>query len=160
MGRSPGTRMPHAALALAVVAAGAVACQRNAIVARGDAGADAGATAAAAPDVPALPGGVTSAPLPSAPESDKPLLGVTSFVATVYKEPRDTSKKLGYLRVGSRVPRSAEPAGTAGCPGGWYAIEPRGYLCVGEEATLDLDDPILKAAGPGPNLRTALPYRY
>ncbi|AUX22139.1 hypothetical protein SOCEGT47_026400 [Sorangium cellulosum] len=118
---------------------------------------DAGASAA---EAPATAGEPPAAAPPAWPPSDRPLLGVTGFVATVYKEPRDTSKKLGYLRVGSRVPRAAEPAGTAGCPGGWYAIEPRGYLCVGEDATLDLDDPILKAAGPGPNLRTALPYRY
>jgi lipoprotein-anchoring transpeptidase ErfK/SrfK len=95
----------------------------------------------------------------SGPRGDRPLLGVTAFVATVYKEPRDTSKKLGYLRVGAKVPRSASPAGTSGCPGGWYGIEPRGYVCVGEEATLDLDTPILKASRP-PNLKTALPYHY
>src|SRR5262245_52309861 len=54
------------------------------------------------------------------PPSDKPLLGITAFVATIYKEPRDTSKKLGYLRAGSKVVRSADPAGKAGCSGGWY----------------------------------------
>ncbi|WP_420895014.1 L,D-transpeptidase [Sorangium cellulosum] len=148
--------------ALSAAACGAWACQKAA-----DAPADAGAVAddaGGAATVAALATGAAQqeAPVGAAaePPSGKPLLGVTAFVATVYKEPRDTSKKLGYLRVGSRVARSAEPAGTAGCPGGWYEIEPRGFLCVGEDATLDLDDPILKAAGPGPNLRTALPYRY
>ncbi|WP_434047342.1 MULTISPECIES: L,D-transpeptidase [Sorangium] len=145
--------------ALSAAACGAWACQKAA-----DAPADAGAVADDAATVAALATGAAQqeAPVGAAaePPSGKPLLGVTAFVATVYKEPRDTSKKLGYLRVGSRVARSAEPAGTAGCPGGWYEIEPRGFLCVGEDATLDLDDPILKAAGPGPNLRTALPYRY
>ncbi|WP_437614997.1 L,D-transpeptidase [Sorangium sp. So ce834] len=144
--------------ALSAAACGAGACKKpadapaDAGALAGDAGAEAAAVAAEA--APA------AAPAAAWPPSDKPLLGITAFVATVYKEPRDTSKKLGYLRVGSRVPRAAEPAGTAGCPGGWYAIEPRGFLCVGEDATLDLDDPILKAAGPGPNLRSALPYRY
>ncbi|WP_433936086.1 L,D-transpeptidase family protein [Sorangium cellulosum] len=148
--------------ALSAAACGAWACQKPA-----DAPADAGAVADDAGGAVTVAALATGAAQPEAPvgaaaepPSDKPLLGVTAFVATVYKEPRDTSKKLGYLRVGSRVPRSAEPAGTAGCPGGWYEIEPRGFLCVGEDATLDLDDPILKAAGPGPNLRTALPYRY
>ncbi|WP_437692441.1 L,D-transpeptidase [Sorangium sp. So ce176] len=145
--------------ALSAAACGAWACQKAA-----DAPADAGAVADDAATGAALATGAAQqeAPVGAAaePPSGKPLLGVTAFVATVYKEPRDTSKKLGYLRVGSRVARAAEPAGTAGCPGGWYEIEPRGFLCVGEDATLDLDDPILKAAGPGPNLRTALPYRY
>ncbi|MGK3964348.1 L,D-transpeptidase [Sorangium sp. So ce118] len=144
---------------LAALSAAACACQKPA-GAPADAGAaavadDAGAAATGAAQ-PAVADVGAAAEVPS----DRPLLGVTAFVATVYKEPRDTSKKLGYLRVGARVPRAAEPAGTAGCPGGWYAIEPRGFLCVGEDATLDLDDPILKAAGPGPNLRTALPYKY
>ncbi|MGK3982194.1 L,D-transpeptidase [Sorangium sp. So ce136] len=151
--------------ALSAVAWGACACQKPA-GAPADAGAaavadDAGAaaTGAALAATAAQPAAADVGAAAEVP-SDRPLLGVTAFVATVYKEPRDTSKKLGYLRVGARVPRAAEPAGTAGCPGGWYAIEPRGFLCVGEDATLDLDDPILKAAGPGPNLRTALPYKY
>ncbi|AKT41589.1 uncharacterized protein CMC5_057960 [Chondromyces crocatus] len=88
------------------------------------------------------------------------MLGITAFVTNVYSEPRDTSKKLGYLRVGTKVARSDEPAGKAGCPGGWYQIHPKGYVCVGKEATLDLDDPLLKAAGPGPDLKSALPYSY
>ncbi|XXU59658.1 L,D-transpeptidase [Sorangium sp. So ce1078] len=147
---------------LSAAVCGAGACKKPAD-APADAGAvadDAGAGAEAAAAALTAPAGEPAPAATAWPPSDKPLLGVTAFVATVYKEPRDTSKKLGYLRVGSRVPRAAEPAGTAGCPGGWYAIEPHGFLCVGEEATLDLDDPILKAAGPGPNLRTALPYRY
>ncbi|WP_437784972.1 L,D-transpeptidase [Sorangium sp. So ce1097] len=154
----PALRLARLA-ALSAAACGALACKKPA-----DAPADAGATAVADDAGAAAIENAAAHPAPgsaaAAPPSDKPLLGVTAFVATVYKEPRDTSKKLGYLRVGSRVVRSAEPAGTAGCPGGWYAIEPRGFLCVGQDATLDLDDPILKAAGPGPNLRTALPYRY
>ncbi len=94
------------------------------------------------------------------PGDGQPMLGITAFVAPVYKEPRDTARKLGYLRVGARVVRSAEPAGKSGCPGGWYGIQPRGYVCVGDEATLDLDDPMLKAAEKRPNLKTALPYKY
>ncbi|WP_437491158.1 L,D-transpeptidase [Sorangium sp. So ce1014] len=143
--------------ALSAAVCGAGACKKPTDAVADDAGAEAAAaavTAAAGEPAPAAPA------VTAWPPTDKPLLGITGFVATVYKEPRDTSKKLGYLRVGSRVPRAAEPAGTAGCPGGWYAIEPRGFLCVGEDATLDLDDPLLKAAGPGPNLTAALPYRY
>jgi lipoprotein-anchoring transpeptidase ErfK/SrfK len=104
--------------------------------------------------------GQSAAAAPGAPPSDKPLLGVTAFVATVYKEPRDTAKKLGYLRVGTRVVRSAEPAGKSGCSGGWYEIQPRGFVCAGEDATTDMDHPILKAVAHGPNLKTALPFHY
>lgn len=156
MGRLLCARSFPVALALAVIGAGAAACGKGA-GGKGDAGADASAQAAAS----SAPEGPVASPAAShvEPPSDKPLLGITAFVATIYKEPRDTSKKLGYLRVGTKVVRSAEPVGKAGCRGGWYQIEPRGYVCAGDEATIDLDTPILKAARP-PNLKTALPYHY
>lgn len=126
------------------------ACKRG----QPSASADAGADAAAAVEPQQGQASVATPPPP-----DKPLLGITAFVATVYKEPRDTSKKLGYLRVGARVARSAEPAGKQGCPGGWYEIHPRGFVC-GDDATTDLDAPILKAAAKGPDRKAAMPYRY
>jgi lipoprotein-anchoring transpeptidase ErfK/SrfK len=134
------------------------ACRPSAgAAAHSDAGPDAEAPAIAS----ASPGEAPSGEPVTAPSAGGgPELGVTAFVTTVYKEPRDTSKKLGYLRVGARVRRSQEPAGTAGCPGGWYGVKPRGYVCVGKDATIDMDDPILKAASKRPNLKTALPYRY
>lgn len=151
------------ALGLAALAAG---CHRGA---SSDAPADGGPAAlvdsgdltdasAVALDPSADP--AANAAPPSGPASDKPLLGVTAFVATVYKEPRDTAKKLGYLRVGTRVARSAEPVGKSGCAGGWYAIQPHGFVCAGEDATTDMDHPVLKAAARGPNLKTALPFHY
>src|SRR6185312_13886208 len=153
-------------LAVMVCAAALSACHnpgKDGAAAAGDGGLapTPGAAVNAVPDPAAAAagqdggGGVVG----TATASGKPLLGVIAFVATVYKEPRDTSKKLGYLRVGARVARSAEPVGKAGCAGGWYAIEPRGYVCAGEDATTDLDNPILRAEKP-PDLKTALPYRY
>jgi lipoprotein-anchoring transpeptidase ErfK/SrfK len=151
-------RLLPSALALALVAAAAAACHRG-VSSGADGGVDGGPLVAAATATPAAEAPPPPIPASEPPASDKPMLGITAFVATVYKEPRDTAKKLGYLRVGTRVPRSAEPAGKAGCAGGWYQIEPRGYVCAGDEATTDLDTPILKATRP-PNLKTALPYRY
>ncbi len=87
-------------------------------------------------------------------------LGARAFATTVYAKPTRRSTKLGYLRVGARVGRSAEPAGRRGCKGGWYAIEPRGYVCVGKDATTDMADPLLRAAKQRPRLDRALPYRY
>ncbi|MFT3771977.1 MAG: L,D-transpeptidase [Minicystis sp.] len=164
MGRLLCARSLPYALALAVIGACAVACQKGAGTAAGDAGTDAGSRSAFS-GAASGSSSATEAPAPTPasagaePPSDKPLLGVTAFVATVYKEPRDTAKKLGYLRVGTKVVRSAEPVGKSGCPGGWYQIEPRGFVCVGDEATIDLDTPILKAARTA-NLKTALPFRY
>jgi hypothetical protein len=142
-------------LGLAALAGG---CKKGAV----GAGATGDGGPSSAPDeTAAAPEGSGSAAVAAAPPGDgQPLLGITAFVAPVYKEPRDTARKLGYLRVGAKVVRSAEPAGKSGCPGGWYGIQPRGYVCVGDEATIDLDNPMLKAAEKRPNLKTALPYKY
>ncbi|MEZ4296048.1 MAG: L,D-transpeptidase [Polyangiaceae bacterium] len=122
------------------------------------AGAGSGSAAAGAVEPPKVTQGQSSVPV--AQPKNEPMLGIRAFVTPVYSEPRDTSKKLGYLRVGALVARSAEPAGKAGCPGGWYQVHPRGYVCAGEDATTDLDDPLLKAGARRPDLRAAMPYRY
>jgi len=142
---------PSALLAFAVLAL--FGCKRTDGAASADAGADGSAASAVATQ------GQNSVPEPP-PPPDKPLLGITAFVTTVYAEPRDTSRKLGYLRVGAKVARSEEPVGKSGCKGGWYQIHPRGYVCAGEDATTDLEDPILKAGAKRPDLKAALPYRY
>lgn len=90
----------------------------------------------------------------------KPTLGATAYSTIVYAEPRDSSKRLGYLRLGATVARADEPAGTKGCPGGWYEIFPRGFVCVGPDATLDPESPILRAASRRPDVHAPLPYRY
>ena len=96
----------------------------------------------------------------AAAPAGKPTLGATAYSTIVYAEARDTSKRLGYLRLGAKVARTGEPTSTKGCPGGWYEIFPRGFVCVGPEATLDADSPILRAASRRPDLRAPLPYRY
>jgi lipoprotein-anchoring transpeptidase ErfK/SrfK len=108
---------------------------------------------------------ISKAPAPppmtsSAPPPEGPLLGARAFATTVYDKPNKGSAKLGYLRVGALIGRSEEPAGKSGCPGGWYGVEPRGFVCLGEEGTIDLDDPLLRAASVRPRLDRPLPYRY
>ncbi len=135
------------------------ACKESA--SQAGASASAAAASASAPSLAASPPpdqGKNS--VAEAAPSNKPLLGITSFVGIVYKEPRDTSKRIGYLRVGAQVARSDEPVSTKGCEGGWYQIFPKGYVCAGKDATTKLDDPILLAAAKRPNLSAALPYRY
>ncbi|MFI5296799.1 MAG: L,D-transpeptidase [Polyangiales bacterium] len=78
----------------------------------------------------------------------------------VYEQPSFAGKRLGYLRAGAIVQRHDEAAGHKECPGGWYEIAPRGYVCIGKDATLDLDDPIVKASARRPDLSAGLPYGY
>jgi lipoprotein-anchoring transpeptidase ErfK/SrfK len=77
----------------------------------------------------------------------------------VYTQP-NTKTKIGYLRLGSIVARSDDSFGTDGCPGGWYGVSPRGFVCVGKYATLDTSTPIVRAASVRPDLSKPLPYSY
>lgn len=100
---------------------------------------------------------VRSAPVP--PEN-APQLGIVSQLVHVRAFTDGQAPSLGVLRAGARVPRSLEPVSRAGCAGGWYAIRPRGFVCVGVEATLDLKHPTLAAMALQPNVDATLPYTY
>jgi lipoprotein-anchoring transpeptidase ErfK/SrfK len=104
----------------------------------------------------------TTRPLPVvAWAPGKPRVYARSQRAWVYERPERSSTRIGYLRTGASSPTSASPASKNGCPGGWYPVEPRGFLCAGEEATLDPDDPLVRATReypPDPLRR--LPYVY
>lgn len=157
----------HLRLALAVLALGGSACRG------GDAAPAPGGAASAEPGeaAPEASASTPTAGTTSGNESEKatageperpsgPLIGARAFATTIYAKPSTGSEKLGYLRVGATVPRSEEPAGRRGCKGGWYAIQPQGHVCAGEEATIDMSDPLLRAAKQRPRLDRPLPYRY
>ncbi len=78
----------------------------------------------------------------------------------VYLQPDDQATKLGYLRAGAVVERAKALSGNQGCAGGWYRIEPRGYVCVGRGASLQFDHPVVLAALRGPRRGEPMPYRY
>ncbi len=78
----------------------------------------------------------------------------------VYAAPSYRSKKIGYLRGGAIVRRSAEPAGYGACHDGWYRVAPEGYVCVGKRATLDVHHPLVEAASRRPDRLASLPYAY
>ncbi len=159
-------RSAHSAIALAAIAlTGALSLAGLAGCRRGDAGAQADASASAAlasasGDAPVAPADFGKNSVAEALPEGRPQLGITSFVAIVYKEPKETAKRIGYLRLGTKVPRSDEPVSTKGCPGGWYEISPRGFVCAGKEATTDMENPVLRAAARRPDQTSALPYRY
>ncbi|MCA9628955.1 MAG: L,D-transpeptidase [Myxococcales bacterium] len=79
----------------------------------------------------------------------------------VFAEPSWRSTKLGYLRAGAVVKRSAEPIKRArDCRAGWYQVEPQGYVCVGNTASIDVGDPVAVAARQMPDRSEGLPYAY
>lgn len=93
-------------------------------------------------------------------DSAEPRLLSIAKETWIFSQPtRKKSRRIGYLRAGAIVKRSAKPAGTAGCKGGWYRIEPEGYVCLGKSASLDPFHPIARAASVRPK-RDGLPYDY
>jgi len=79
----------------------------------------------------------------------------------IYPEPRRSDRPIGSVRLGQSVAlRAATPRPGAGCPGGFVAVEPFGYVCLGTTATLDGASRFLEAMRalaprPGP-----LPFDY
>ncbi len=99
------------------------------------------------------------APKP-APEREVDELASTAKETWIFAEPSWKARRIGYLRAGAVVPRRAQPAAqNHACPEGWYRIEPRGYVCVGATATLNVSDAVVETSAKRP-LRYGLPYTY
>ncbi len=94
------------------------------------------------------------------PAADGPALAPTALVVPVVATPTRGAPTIGYLRLGSRVPRSPEPVSRDGCPEGWYAVRPAGFVCVGADATLKLDAPLVRAVAVEPDRAKPMPYAY
>ncbi len=93
------------------------------------------------------------------PPADDPVMASTARETWIFAEPSRRSRRIGYLRAGAVVPRSAEKAGSAGCKGGWYRVEPQGFVCRGKNATTDRFHPVVEASKKRPK-KDGLPYDY
>ena len=115
-------------------------------------------------ELPAPSAAASAGPAEPKPVDDEPGHGAKiasiAMRTWVYVAPNDRSTKLGYLRAGAVIDRAENSAGTKGCEGGWYRIAPRGYVCVGNGASLDLQHHVVQAALRGPDRRGTLPYSY
>lgn len=173
-------------LALALVALLAAGCRKDAdpaAVLSSAAGAAAGAADAgtvSAPsvrvaegtapptDLPVLPRAAGGAPVlldgssrpwpPPVPET-VPRLAALALEAPVFSQPDTNSARLGQLRVGGIVEMDPKPITGRGCPAGWRAIKPLGFVCLGS-TTLDLTSPIVRAQTRRPDTTQKLPYMY
>lgn len=119
-------------------------------------GPSATASAEQAPAAPAVDHGELDTQAPK----DSPRIGSLVIAATVYKLPDTGSRKLGYIRLGGTVARDPEPAGSGkGCKGKWYRVYPMGHVCT-DEASIDMNDAMVRAASRRPDLTKPLPYKY
>jgi hypothetical protein len=92
----------------------------------------------------------------------QPRVYALSRFVWVWPEPDATRQWIGFLWFGGSVAlKRAEPVAGPGCEH-FYAIQPRGYVCVDErKATLDAKSPLLAAILPyAPQVDTPWPHRY
>lgn len=78
----------------------------------------------------------------------------------IRSRPSHDARILGFARTGTLLRRSLVAAGHRGCSGGWYRVEPEGYVCTGKAATLDTTHPIAQLASMQPDRSLPLPYIY
>jgi L,D-transpeptidase catalytic domain len=115
----------------------------------------------AAPSMPLVTLDGKTHPLSVTVVSSGPRVYSRALTTWISEKPSMTARHIGYFRAGDSSPTSARPAGTSDCPGGWYPVVPRGYVCVGATATLDKNDPIVRATEEYPPDPTRkLPYIY
>ena len=95
-----------------------------------------------------------------APPPNGPKLGALADFTPVYDQPAHDSRRIGWLHAGARVARSERPISKQDCTDGWYAIYPRGFVCIGQGATVDMNHPTLTAMSLEPKLNEPLPYPY
>lgn len=96
--------------------------------------------------------------LPFSPTGEK--LGSIAWRTWIYTDTGPQRTRLGYLRAGAVVDARGPAIENDGCSGGWYRINPRGFVCVGKGATTDLTHPLLTALGQRPTRGAGFPYVY
>ncbi|HNS98430.1 MAG TPA: L,D-transpeptidase family protein [Polyangiaceae bacterium] len=128
---------------------------------------------------PATPPLVSSQPLASSPvtsasarvhpsppaepmPSPVPRIGSLTQDAYIRARPDHKAPEIGTLDLGSTVAlRQPSPVGTAGCRGGWYAVEPYGFLCHDGTTTLEPDThPLMQAKRAHHLSDQACPYSW
>jgi hypothetical protein len=83
------------------------------------------------------------------------------YTTWIWPRPKASGTFIGYVRVGSSVAlREAAPLRGEGCAGRFYAVEPRGYVCLDQTATLTPAPRFLEASEATRASAGPFPYRY
>lgn len=115
---------------------------------------------APATEVPATRVGLDGL-LHQAPEPPGARIYARSLRTWIYERPSRSAERLGYFRAGASLALRGEKVSGDGCSAGWFPTTPRGFVCADGAATLDVNDPVVRAyQGLGPSLRSKLPYIY
>ncbi len=107
--------------------------------------------------------GIADADPDAAAEEEKPytgpLLGALALQTPIYPTMEFSKKRLGYIRLGGKVPVDPTPVKSGNCQQGWYKLLDGGFVCA-KYATPNMSDPKIKLGITAPNLEEVLPYKY
>ena len=78
----------------------------------------------------------------------------------IYTDTGRSRTRYGYLRAGAIVAARGPKLVNDGCKGGWYRVNPRGFVCLGLGATEDLSHPVVVASRTRAVRGQGLPYTY
>ncbi|HEV8549547.1 MAG TPA: hypothetical protein VGQ57_10980, partial [Polyangiaceae bacterium] len=96
--------------------------------------------------------------LPFAPTGER--AASIAWRTWIYTDVGPQRTRYGYLRAGAVVDVRGPAIVNDGCEGGWYRVNPRGFVCLGLGATLDLNHPVAVAAAKRAIRGERLPYSY
>lgn len=93
-------------------------------------------------------------------EPDGTRIASIAWRTWIYTDTGPKRTRYGYMRAGSVVDARGPALKNDGCAGGWYRINPRGFVCLGKGATLSVQDPVVVANSVRPVRGQGLPYLY
>jgi len=96
--------------------------------------------------------------LPFTPDGTR--IASVAWRTWIYTNVGKQRTRYGYLRAGAIVDARGPAIVNDGCAGGWYRINPRGFVCIGLGASLNLQDPVTVASVNRPIRGQAAPYLY
>jgi lipoprotein-anchoring transpeptidase ErfK/SrfK len=100
-------------------------------------------------------------PFPHTDIASKTRIFARSLRTWIFDSPKPNGTKIGAFRLGSSLAVAPEPVSKDGCPGGYYAVIPRGFVCRGDDSTLDGNDPLVRIGAEFPaDISKKLPYIY
>ncbi len=136
---------------------------------------DPSATASSGTEVRATDAGLTApppptssanGPVPGSSDDNLPFtpdgtrLASVAWRSWIYTNVGKQRTRYGYLRAGAIVDARGPAIKNDGCEGGWYRVNPRGFICLGLGATLNLLDPVALASVNRPIRGHSAPYLY
>jgi lipoprotein-anchoring transpeptidase ErfK/SrfK len=105
-----------------------------------------------------LAGGFHPGPAPGKPSDP---IAAVAMETKIFAKPDTSSGRLGTLRAGAVVETdSSRLVSGPGCTTGFRKIKPMGFVCMNDDATTDLNHPIVKASTRRPDSSQRLPYLY